>query len=150
LAQVGFTLTELVIVIIIVGVLSALVYAKVDVDSLRAGGTTDKVQAAVRYAHKLAVAQRRGVCVTAAGNDVSLLYWNSIAAACGNAVVEPPGTAAFTVTASGAVTLSSAFYFDSLGRPTLTSGGLAASAITLSVAGAGRSITIEPETGFVH
>ena len=102
--EAGFTLTELVLVIVIAGILSAAVYNKIDVASFKAEGTTDQVKSAVRYAHKLAVAQRRNVYISAAGNDVSLCYDSG----CGSAVLEP-GAGAFTITASGTATLSNVY-----------------------------------------
>src|SRR3954467_6972548 len=92
----GFTLTELVVVIVIAGILSAVIYNKVDVNSFKAEGSTDEVKAAVRYAHKLALAQRRNVAVTASGTTVSLCYYN---AGCTASVTKPPTTDPFTVTA---------------------------------------------------
>lgn len=142
----GFTLTELIMVIVIAGILSAVVYAKVDVNSFKAEGSTDEVKSGLRYAHKLAIAQRRPVYVSATGTSVDLCY----NLACSSHVTKPPTTDPFTLTASGTAALSSAFYFDAQGRPTLTSGALATSAITLSIAGGTRTLTIEPQTGFVH
>ena len=157
--QSGFTLTELILVIVIAGILGAVVYSKVDVASFKAEGNTDQVKAAIRYAHKLAVAQRKSICVSVVGNDVSLRYFNTLAGTCGSAVVEPPGSAAFSVTTPGA-TLSAEFLFDVLGRPSpvstcVLSGGVyvctpATTAITLSLTGGTRTVTIEPQTGFVH
>lgn len=147
MSQSGFTLTELVMVIVIAGILSAVVYNKIDIGSVKAEGSTDELKAAVRYAHKLAVAQRRNVYVSAAGSSLSLCYLSD----CTSHVSKPPGTEDFTVAGSGSLALSdNPFSFDSLGRPTLAGGALATSAITLSVASGTRSITVEPQTGFVH
>ncbi len=143
----GFTLTELVTVIVIAGILSAIVYNKIDITGFKTEGSTDEVKSAVRYAQKLAVAQRRNVYVDTSGNDVRLCYDSG----CATQVPQPPGSAWFKITAATAPTLSNAFYFDTLGRPTLVSGStVATSAITLSLSGGTRSITIEPQTGFVH
>jgi MSHA pilin protein MshC len=142
----GFTLTELVVVIVIAGILSAVIYNRVSVSEFKVEGSTDELRSALRYAHKLAIAQRRNVFVSASGSDVSLCYVNG----CGTRVTKPPTQDPFTVAASNTATLSSAFYFDSQGRPTLIGGVLATTAITLSLAGATRTITVEPQTGFVH
>jgi MSHA pilin protein MshC len=143
----GFTLTELVVVIVIAGILSAVVYNKVDVNSFKAEGSTDEVKAALRYAHKLAVAQRRNVAVTVAGASISLCYYS---AGCVGNVTKPPTTDPFTVVAPATITPPTTFYFDSQGRPTETTGSLVASALGLSVGGGTRTVTIEPQTGFVH
>ena len=41
-------------------------------------------------------------------------------------------------------------YSEASRRATLTSGALATSAITFSIAGGTRTVTIEPQSGFVH
>jgi prepilin-type N-terminal cleavage/methylation domain-containing protein len=142
----GFTLTELVVVIVIASILAAVVYSRVSVSEFKVEGSTDELKAALRYAHKLAIAQRRNVFVSASGSDVSLCYVNG----CASRVTKPPTADPFTVTPSNTPTLSSAFYFDAQGRPTLIGGALATGAITLSIAGATRVISVEPQTGFVH
>ena len=143
----GFTLTELVVVIVIAGILATVVYSRVSVSEFKVEGSTDEVKAALRYAHKLAIAQRRNVAITASGTQVSLCYY---ASGCTADVTRPSGNDAFILATPGTATFSSAFYFDSQGRPTLTGGALATSAITFSIAGGTRTVTIEPQSGFVH
>jgi MSHA pilin protein MshC len=157
--QGGFTLTELVLVIVIAGILSAIIYNRIDITPLKTEGSTDEVRSTVRYAHKLAVAQRKNVCVSVVAGSISLRYFDSSTGACSTAVSKPPGTAAFTTSTLNGATLSE-FFFDPLGRPTLTSTCVlvsgtyvctpAAAVITLTVTGGTRSIKIEAETGFVH
>lgn len=131
--------------IVIAGILSTVVYNTVNVSTFKAEGSSDEVAAAVRYGHKLAVAQRRNVYVSGSGNSLSLCY----DAGCSSYVIQPPGTNPFTVTASGAVSVSPGFNFDSLGRP-VVSGVLATSAVQITVAGGARTLKVEPQTGFVH
>jgi MSHA pilin protein MshC len=148
--QRGFTLTELVVTIVIAGVLAAVAYTRFSVSAFTTDGYKDQVIAAVRYAHKLAVAQRRNVYVAMSGSAVALCYDSG----CGMAVSEPPGGSAFTLTPPSSVTLDvgTPFHFDSLGRPRVTAGGaVATSAMTVVITGdAVRTITVEPQTGFVH
>jgi MSHA pilin protein MshC len=143
----GFTLTELVVVIVVAGILSAVIYNRVSVSDFKAEGSTDEVKAALRYAQKLAVAQRRNVAVTVSGATVSLCYYS---AGCTASVTKPPTTDPFTVTAPATITPATTFYFDAQGRPTQTSGALLASATSLSVGGGTRTVTVEAQTGFVH
>lgn len=71
--QSGFTMVELIVVIIIVGIMAAVALPNM---SLMFGydetGYRDKVKAAVEYARRSAVAQRRIACVTVSGSQVSL------------------------------------------------------------------------------
>src|SRR3954464_3946546 len=100
----GFTLTELVVVIVIAGILSAVVYNKVDVNSFKAEGSTDEVKAALRYAQKLAVAQRRNIYVTVSSTNVCVGY----DAACATKLKKPPTTDEFDVTVTGGVSSTAA------------------------------------------
>ena len=139
----GFTLIELVVVIVVSAILAAVAYNRINITAFDTDGYAGKLRATVRYAQKLAVTQRRPICVQSAGNAVALLY----GAACGGgAVTEPPHSTPFQASAPSGVTVSSSpalFYFDSLGRPN--------PAATLTILGNGsRTITVEAETGFVH
>lgn len=139
----GFTLTELVVVIVIATILSAFVIARINTASFDTEGFANRAAAMVRYAQKIAISQRRTVFVVIAGNTLSLCY--TTAGCGGGAVHEPPGTNAFSYTAPPGVTLSNmaTFSFDALGRP--STGG------TLNVTGdVVRNIVIETETGYVH
>jgi MSHA pilin protein MshC len=138
----GFTIIELVVVIGIATILSVFAIARINTSSFDTEGFANRAAAMVRYAQKIAVAQRRTVFVVISGNNLSLCYTNS---ACSSPVHEPPGTNPFSYTAPSGVTLSNmtSFSFDSLGRP--SSGG------TLKVTGdVVRDIVIVPETGYVH
>ncbi len=127
----GFTLVELITVMIIVGVLAVAVMPRFfEVGVFQERGTIDQVKAALRYGQKVAIAQRRTVnvnisqaassdcgAVLSAGN-VNCVVLNSI-------TVSPLGT----------------FTFNALGQRTSATG-----AITVG----GTTITIEAETGYVH
>ncbi len=69
----GFTLVELVVTMIVIGILAVVVVPKF---SLLGGfdevGYRDKVKAAIEFARKAAVAQRRYACVDVSANAVTL------------------------------------------------------------------------------
>ena len=137
----GFTLVELVMAMVIVAVLSAAAIPYFFGDNLfQTRGFADQVQATLRYAQKVAIAQRRYVCATFTASQLSLAIGTT--SACG-AALNLPASGANYIDAPSGVTISPVpanFYFNSLGKPsTGTSGGIGA--ITL---------TVETETGYVH
>lgn len=145
----GFSLVELIIVLIIVGILAVVAIAKF---ANRIGfdtqGFFDRAQSGMRYAQKEAIAKRRNVCLTFASNSVSLTFASApgSGAACDTNLTGPDGQSPYTVSAGVGISFSPTptnFSFDALGRPT------AAQVITVSGDGT-RSFTVEAETGYVH
>lgn len=68
----GFTLIELVMTLVVVGILAVFAVGRLDfVPTFEQRGVRDKLVAALGYARKAAVAQRRNVCVTIAGGTVT-------------------------------------------------------------------------------
>ena len=158
LAQTGFTLTELVTVIVIAGILGAIIYNRISITSFGVNGYTSEVKSAVRYAHKLAVAQRTNIYVNVAASSVALCYnpgCTTPVHALGGSLCNPNAND-FNLCAPGGVTATTIpvpFYLDSLGRPHITSTtALAASSLTIVLSDGTDSgtITIEPQTGYVH
>jgi MSHA pilin protein MshC len=141
--QGGFTLVELITVMIIIGVLAVAVVPRfIDVNIFRSRGFADQVQASLRYAQKEAIAQHRFVCAVFTGNSVTLSI--GATAACGTPLVAPTG-GAYVITASAGTTFFAVptnFSFNALGTPSV--------AQTISINGASNTITIEAETGYVH
>jgi len=140
--QRGFTMTELILVIVITGILAAMAMPRFfDRNVFDSRGFYDQVLSTLRYAQKEAIAQHRFVCVTITGsNNVALTQ--GAANTCGGNLANPAGSSSYSVTAPDAVTVSNAaFYFDALGKPSATQ--------SITVSG-NAAITVEAETGYVH
>lgn len=139
----GFTLIELTVVIILIGILSVVAIAKLTgVDEFQVRGFFDSARSTVRFAQKVAVAQRANVFVVNTANTIRVCY----DLACASAVVDPTTGGAMTATAPSGVAVSglASTSFDGLGRA--NPGGM----FTVSGAGVTQNIVIEAATGYVH
>ena len=148
-AQRGFTLPELVMAIAIMAILGALVGPRfMGSQAFETRGFFDEAQAVVRYAQKVAIAQRRLIVVCVAASEIRAISNANCAAP---ATLAHPLTGAPLVasTRGGATVASStpSLSFDGLGRPTP-----APVTITFNSTVAGdpvRQITVATETGYV-
>lgn len=145
-AGAGFSLPELVVVILVVAVIVAVVAPRLSRGTYDTLGYSHRIEAALQAARKAAVAQRRTVCVLVSAADVTLTRATAFGAACTVPLLDPSTGQPYALAAPSGVTLAASvasFSFDALGR--------ASSASTVTVSGdANRTITIEAETGFVH
>lgn len=151
----GFTLIELIMVIILVGILAVVAVPRLNTSDFQARGFHDETLALLRYAQKTAIAQRRTVCVTFASDSATLTIASDPGATndcAGNALVGPKGESPATVTASSASiaytggTAPTAFTFDGLGQP---SAGQTIKVANNSI-DINPTITVEADTGYVH
>lgn len=155
--QRGFTLVELIMVIVILGVLAVFAAPRMfDKSDVYARGFHDETLGYLRYAQKTAIAQRRTVCVTFGGsNSITLtIAANAATFDCSTAgtLSGPKGAAPVVLTAQPGVAYAApptSFNFNGLGQP-ITSLGVAQATQTMQVAGVDRSITVETSTGYVH
>ncbi len=151
----GFTMIELISVMILIGILAAVAVARIDGLIYREKGFHDGLKSALQFARKAAVAKRRQVCIgvagvnVAGGGSVSLTVVTATpeagVGACPSATnLNLPGGSINSVTTPTGVTLTAgtAFYFDALGRA--SAGG------TFSSSGGLPDIAVEQETGYVH
>ncbi|MGV3741834.1 MAG: pilus assembly FimT family protein, partial [Burkholderiaceae bacterium] len=147
--QSGFTMVELIVTMMIIGILAVAVVPRFTENSaFETRSFNDEVMAALRYAHKTAIASRRDVCVTFGTSTVSF----SIASAAGNGatcnvnLAGPTGKTPFIVSAKPGISFVSQpanFRFDALGRTN-------APTQTFQVADLPTMITVEQESGYVH
>jgi MSHA pilin protein MshC len=163
----GFTLVELVTIMIMVGILAAVAMPRMFDRTFDERGFHDATQTALQHARHVAVASRHFVCatVTAGSGPAGVVALNLdptapesvITVNCTATVALPaPGrgcAATNQVCAPTGVTLGtpsgSSVIFDPLGRSVDSSKNVQASAVTLTVSNQ-PNVTVQPETGYVQ
>ncbi|MDP2143644.1 MAG: prepilin-type N-terminal cleavage/methylation domain-containing protein [Gallionella sp.] len=134
-SQRGFTLVELVMVIVIVGILAMFVAPRFfDANIFQSRGAADQVRAALRYGQKIAIAQRTNVDVVISSAAIS---------DCGTQLV---GGDVVCIISSSVAVPGKTVTFNALGQPVPN----AADSIVVGTAPNATTINIEAETGYVH
>lgn len=171
--QRGFTMVELIAVIIIIGIMAAFAMPRFfERKTFDARNFADQSRAMLRHAQKIAIAQNRSVFVRLNGASVALCF--DAACSAGNLVIPPSGSnsgASATVSncagvarwecegvPNGITYIQSpnyaTFSFNALGRPCAPSDGLVSTfarlVVTVRGDGVDYPIAVETETGYVH
>jgi prepilin-type N-terminal cleavage/methylation domain-containing protein len=150
--QKGFTLVELAIVIILVGIVISLVFSTRDpIDSIKVGSQADRLVADLRYMQHFAMTRNERMRINFSSNQYTLTK------ADGTTAVDQPGSPNNVVIMPSGVTLSTNLpsnyvVFDGKGRPYTDNGTpgtlLGATAtITFNSSAGNESVTIAPQTG---
>jgi len=147
LAPRGYTLVELITVLAIAGIVSAVAVPRLigtrTIDSI---ALQEQTRAALRYAQKSAIALRRTVCVSFTIDSVTLRTAASFGTnTCTQNLIGPSGEAAYQVKGRGGAqfaAVAASFYFDASGAPS--------AAQSIAMAGGSGTILVEAGTGYVH
>jgi MSHA pilin protein MshC len=143
LRTLGFTLVELVVVLVLLAIVSAVAVPSLSgtraIDDVR---FVHEVRDALRFAQRTAVAQRRNVCVNFTSSSVSLTIAAAAGGACTDGLSGPGGESPFVVNAAstGFTTLPSNFSFDPLG----------AASVGQTLALSGATVAVDAVTGYVR
>jgi len=135
----GFTLFELIIVMLLVGVLAAYTLPKLDIAGFRSSGFSQQTLSTIRFAQKLAISSGCSVQVQINTSSCSL-NWNGCA---GNAAIANPasGDTNFCADSEPEGTFSAInFSFNRIGAPSVPQ------SFTID----DKTITVEANTGFTH
>ena len=147
--QRGFSLVELILVMVIAGILAAVAVPRlVGRNSFDTRGFADQLAATVRFAQKLAISQRRDVFVHLSASDASLCYLATVPCPAASLAPGPGGEKPYTINAPGGVAIASpvaVLGFDAGGRPNI------AAQLAIQVNGTGtHNVRVERETGYVQ
>ena len=152
--QRGFSLPELIAVLLLVGILSVFAIPKLQgALSFRDDGWRDQIVASLHYAHKVAISHRRLVCANVAADGVTLSIANANPAlGCNTLMLGVDGQALAADSQGGAaasISPAGPLYFQPSGRVTTDGAGSSAATRTITLAGQ-TPIVVVGETGHVE
>ena len=134
----GFSIIELVITLILIGILASLIIPRINLSNFRESGGFQQGIAMIRLGQKLAISSGCQVNVSLNGNTCTLSYSGCAA----SSIVNPStGQNNFCSDSTPAISPAVNFSFDKLGAPSAQQ--------TISFTG-GQTVIVEANTGFVH
>jgi MSHA pilin protein MshC len=148
----GFTLLEMVVVMLLAAILVAATATRWDATDATAPAQADLLARNIRHMQMLAMSWGQSMRLTAAGGGYSVACVTTGAAPCNaSPVIDPASGQAFSILLSNNVTLSGGpISIDTLGRPVSGSTPITTNTtFTLSAGTSAWSVVVSPITGFV-
>ena len=136
----GFTLAELIAVLVIAGILAVSATTYFSKSTFDAAAFADLGKSVVSQAQKVAIAQRRTVFVVTTANSISVCY----DAGCTSPVASfagSPSTMIYNAPAGVNIAPATSFSFDGLGKPSTS--------VSFTISGSS-GFTVAAETGYVY
>lgn len=156
----GFTLGELLMVLLLVSILAAIVAPRLSQNTLELSGQAEQVASDTRYAQTLSMTRGAALgsqgryCILFTATGYQLRHNNNNSAApCTTAVVHPATGSSAAIVLSGGTAVSTLNLtgnyaeFDTKGQPTSFIAPLSDATITLAATGGPRSVVVSPVTG---
>jgi len=153
--QSGFTLIELVIIVVVIGILSTAVVLSYDPVTLTVPAQADGFARHVQQTQLLAMSSGQQLRLTADGSDTYTVICATASAnwPCngGGAVTNPYTGVPFSITTQNGITVSAATVdFGPIGRPVTGAGAVSGVDTTFTLAGGTQTstVTVQAITGF--
>lgn len=147
--QAGFTFTELIAVIVILGILAVVALPRLNTSDYQSFDFRERVVSTLRYAQKTAVSHRRLVCVSFTANSVSLkIAGSGGAVACNFDLPLATGEASASSASASFTTTPTGIFMQPDGRITSDGNGVTLAPASIQVQGAD-SISVVGASGHV-
>jgi len=149
----GFTLIEMIVTLVLVGVMAAFAIPRfVGQDAFESRGFFAEMTNGLRYARQQAIAQRRQMCVALSTGGLTITRAQAAGGACDGTALPSPVSgddyslaprAGVTIAGAGTTALPATVVFNPLGQPDV--------GVSLRISGdIARCLRVESETGYVH